>query len=476
MIRLVPAWTEKYDEFWQAIKRRNVFFIKLRYIAVLMLIVFNYVSDKIISIQFTPFQHKIIGIITLFILIYNIIIHVGRKKLKNIPKRFNSLHLSLVQILLDLTALTLLVYFTGGIESPLYLFYIFHMIIGSLILPGWAIYIIAVITILIFATIAFLNYYQVLPHYAITGLYPYPIYTSSEIIVVMLVVFTVMMVTSVFLANRIAIQLYSQEKKLIDTLDEINENEVKKQKYIMGVVHEIKTPIVAVQSIIELLLNGILGEIPPKVLDKLARVKIRSKEALEMINNVLRISRLRLLNESDREEVNLVELVQKLLVSNQERIEAKKISINLNEQGESRHSVNCDKTLIEMALSNILSNSIKYSNLKGRIEIAFKYTNLFLDLSICDDGIGIPKKELKQIFKSFYRVVNSESGEYEGTGLGLSLVKEIVEQHQGEINVVSPSPFGNEEDPGTCFILKLPYTLKDADKMRRPKLSVKGGV
>ena len=96
-------------------------------------------------------------------------------------------------------------------------------------------------------------------------------------------------------------------------------------------------------------------------------------------------------------------------------------------------------------------------------------------LSVCDNGAGIPKNEMEKIFDAFYRASNMENAA-EGSGIGLSLVKEIVEQHQGKVEVESPSPFGDENNPGTCFKIIIPYSAEDAKRMREYGMTIKGGV
>ena len=100
----------------------------------------------------------------------------------------------------------------------------------------------------------------------------------------------------------------------------------------------------------------------------------------------------------------------------------------------------------------------------------------FLELSVCDDGIGVKEVELDKIFENYYRVKNIEAEYQEGAGVGLSLVREIVYQHRGEIIATSPSPIGTVERPGTCFIVKLPYSFKEIDELKKESVAIKGGV
>jgi glucan phosphoethanolaminetransferase (alkaline phosphatase superfamily) len=137
----------------------------------------------------------------------------------------------------------LIVYFTGTIETPLFMLFVFHMIIGSLILPEVVIYSVAVIVVALFNILVFGEYYGIIPHQSIQGLLSFPLYNSIKFLIAYDVVFTFVIFISVFLANKIARQLYQIEQELIESIDKLNTAEIEKQKYIIGIVHEIKTPL-----------------------------------------------------------------------------------------------------------------------------------------------------------------------------------------------------------------------------------------
>ena len=150
-MNIVPEWALEYQEFWESIRRRNLWFIKLRYIVVILLSVFLFATTFIFKINYTKTQ-LIAGLIIITgILFLNSILHRLRKNVRLDPNKFNPLHLSLIQMLVDMIALLLLVYYTGGIESPLYIQFVFLVIIGSLILPGVLVYTMAAIFIIAFA-------------------------------------------------------------------------------------------------------------------------------------------------------------------------------------------------------------------------------------------------------------------------------------------------------------------------------------
>ena len=237
MIKLVPSWAHHYDAFWDAIKRRNLWFIKLRYGAVLMLIALEFSSRYLLQFKYTASQYNVFIFITLFILFYNAIFHLTRKHIKNIPGKFNPLHFSLLQMLLDLSVLMLLIYYTGGVESPLTMLFIFHIIIGSLILPGYVIYTLTFCVIGVYIFDVSAEYIGLISHHHIDGFLTFHLHNNFNFIVIHTSVFAFVLLMSVLLANRIAKQLYQMEQELVEYLDKLDAAEKEKQKYIMGVVH-----------------------------------------------------------------------------------------------------------------------------------------------------------------------------------------------------------------------------------------------
>lgn len=457
MISLIPSWAHHYDEFWNTLRGRNLWFIKLRYSAVVMLLVVLFISEFIISIKFSAAQNYAILMITASILLYNLILHYIRRFVVLTPVGFNPIHHALVQMLLDTTALFLLVYFTGSIESPMFFLFVFHMIIGSLILPGIVIYSVATCIVVVFTGLVILEYKGIIYHHSIAGFLTYPVYADFNYIISFTVFFAFLIFVSVLLANRIARQLYRNEQQLVESIEKLNKAEEEKQKYIIGVVHELKSPIAAVQSYIELILQKYLGPLNEKIEQRLKSARERAAEAIELINNILNISRLRLMGEIITERIDVWKIICGVMEKQKAAIESKKIKVKLSDNRFLRTPVQGDKFLLEMAFSNILSNAVKYVKTGGSIDISVTDREEGLYLDISDNGIGIPVNELENIFKDFYRASNIKNKGYEGTGLGLSVVKQIITRHKGNISVESPGRIADHENAGSSFKIFLPF-------------------
>jgi len=464
MMNLVPEWVHEQPEFWDAIRRRNLWFIKLRYSAVVMLCIFLFLSIFLFRIKFTDTQLIAVFAITASILIYNIILHRLRKYIKLETHSFNPLYLSLMQMILDLSSLLLLVYFTGGIESPLYILFVFHMIIGSLILPGAIVYTIAIVFVLLFVIMISLEYSGILVHYYVNGLLDLHLYDQIYFLAAFLSTFVFMIFGSIYLSNGIARQLYKREKDLVESIKKINVAEKEKQKYIMGIVHELKTPIVAVASYIDIILQKFLGPIDETVEEKLIRAKNRTDEGIQMINDVLNVSKLNLYDKFDEEDVDIKTLVSGVLKRRRAYADSRLIKLDFKDERTKPDKIKGDKFLIDIVISNLVGNAIKYGVDGGHVEVTLKNEGNNLVMKVCDDGVGIPKEEMPKIFKDFYRAENVKKISTEGSGLGLSVVKKIIDRHNGLIKVKSPSHFAKSGQPGSCFTVKLPFHREKRDE------------
>ena len=460
MFNLVPLWAKHYEEFWLTIRKRNLWFIKLRYGAVAMLLFFIVFPKYFLGIVLGSTQQTALLIITFSILIYNLIFHYLRQFLKHDADKFNPLHLSVLQMISDLIALMLVVYFTGSVESPLLLFIVIHMIVGSLILPGFIVYTFAVIIVLVFWGITVGEYYSIIPHYHITGFLSYPLHQQFNYVLAINASFEFLIFLIVLIANRMANQLYVREQQLLESIDKINAAEKEKQKYISGIVHEIKTPLAAVHSYLDLVLQKFLGPLDEVVEEKLIRARRRSEEAIELINNVLKISKLKLEDSFNQEEVDIASILARAIKVAKVNADAKGVKLSLNNRRKNKYKILGDPFLLQIALSNIISNAIKYNHMDGLVEINVEEDDENLIVKVCDTGIGIPKEDLQNIFTDFYRASNIKQFGAEGSGLGLSVVKQIVERHNGTIDIQSPSHLATNKYPGTCVKITLPFLKK----------------
>ena len=246
---------------------------------------------------------------------------------------------------------------------------------------------------------------------------------------------------------------------LHDTTEQDKE-ERERRLFVSNVSHELRTPLTSVKSYLEALDDGALSE---PVAPDFVKVSLNeTNRMMRMVTDLLSLSRID--NETsqlDIELTNFTAFITFILnrfdkIKSQSQEDTKKYEL-IREYPITPIWVEIDTDKMTQVIDNILNNAIKYSPDGGKIRVGMKTTDAQLIISISDEGLGIPKKDLPRIFDRFYRVDKARSRAQGGTGLGLAIAKEIVKQHKGFIWAKS------EYGKGSTFTIVLPYD-KDAIK------------
>ncbi|ABW20314.1 sensor histidine kinase [Alkaliphilus oremlandii] len=224
-----------------------------------------------------------------------------------------------------------------------------------------------------------------------------------------------------------------------------------RKEFVANVSHELKTPLTTIKSYTETLLDGVL-ENTELATSFLQVVDGEAERMARLVRDLLQLSNLDYKKSNwNKKEVNLNEIIENSILKIDVSAKNKAQEIITHLQDEPVH-IYADKDRIEQVILNILSNSIKYTPEGGRIIVDLIVDEGVVTLKIRDTGIGIPKEDIARIFERFYRVDKARSREMGGTGLGLSIAKQIIEAHEGTIEIFS------EEGHGTEVHTKLPVT------------------
>ncbi|MGA1846267.1 ATP-binding protein [Deferribacter abyssi] len=234
----------------------------------------------------------------------------------------------------------------------------------------------------------------------------------------------------------------------LEELKKTNENLKKMNQFksdiIDSLAHEVRTPLTKLISCTDIIQSSNNRTQIERCLEIILR---NSRILKDLFDKIILLNKLEYSTyDFTDDEVDIKNLIDYVLSKYKLEIENKHIKIIQNIDVKTFYS---DHTLMEFLLSNLISNAIKYNKDNGLIEIETKFKDNYLVLSIKDTGIGIPEKELENIFKRFYRISDIKK-QYPGLGLGLSIVKRIVDHLGGELFVKS------EENKYTHFIIKLP--------------------
>lgn len=220
------------------------------------------------------------------------------------------------------------------------------------------------------------------------------------------------------------------------------------KKFVANVSHDFRSPLTSIKGYVEAMADG---TIPPEMQEKYLRIILFETERLtDLTRDLLTLNEFDTKNMLlDKSNFNIHEMIRNTAASFEGTCTAKKISINL--LFSSRNViVYADKRKIQQVLYNLLDNAIKFSNPESTITVETTERGEKVYTSVKDEGIGIPKASLNKIWERFYKTDLSRGKDKKGTGLGLSIVKEAIQAHGENINVIST------EGVGTEFIFSLP--------------------
>ena len=234
------------------------------------------------------------------------------------------------------------------------------------------------------------------------------------------------------------------------TYQRLEDLEQAKSDFVFTVAHELKAPVAAIQSILRVLLEGYAGEIFQKQKELIARAERRLIALQGLIRDLLALGALKgALPEAQKTDVILNGIVNRVVEAVQPEVEQKGLELRV-EVPDTLVTIKANDDDLERLLSNLLENAVKYTPPKGKVRLQLSLNNNAVRIVVSDTGIGISPESMPRIFEEFYRAKNAKEMGQEGTGLGLSLVKHIVDRYHGEIDVES------KVQEGSTFTVTLP--------------------
>jgi two-component system phosphate regulon sensor histidine kinase PhoR len=244
---------------------------------------------------------------------------------------------------------------------------------------------------------------------------------------------------------------------VLSDVTELKEMDQMKTDLMSMVTHEIRTPLATVRGFAQILLKGGIGGDKSK--EFLEIINRQSNRLVNLVNDFLDITRI----ESGRQvitkgPVDVDKLIQNAVADLKPLADEKNITLQYASPG-ALPEVFGDRNLIEQVLINLVSNAIKYSPKGAWAKVAAIQQNGSVAIAVQDNGLGIPKESIPRLFEKFYRVRCDDRKDIIGTGLGLSLVKQIIDVHQGTIRVES------EHGKGSTFTFTFPVAKPGMEPM-----------
>lgn len=234
-----------------------------------------------------------------------------------------------------------------------------------------------------------------------------------------------------------------------------------RNEFFGNISHEFKTPLNIILGIVQLIDKNI--ELDNITKENLIRhvdiMKQNSYRLLRLVNNLIDISRIDIgYYNLQPSNYNIVKVIEDITLSIAEYVKHKKINLIFNTDVE-EITLACDPDKIERVMLNLLSNAIKYTDDNGDIYVSLNKVNEDVVVSVKDSGVGIPNDKLELIFDRFGQANDILSRRCEGSGIGLSIVKSIVEMHGGKIEVFSEIGKGSE------FVFNIPIKILEEENV-----------
>lgn len=433
--------------------------IHLRWLAAAGVVVLPLAAANVLGYTLPTFPLALVG---MGIAVYNLAFRAWLRQRGEAIDATAAARMANIQITVDLTALTVVLHLSGGVDNPLSGYYVFHVIIAATMLTPAAAFAQATWAVFLYSAMVAAEMYGLLPHHHLPLLADERLHKDPHAFLIVLALASVLYV-SAYLACSIVQRLREREAELermrreahqtatqcqaaYDKLVEVQHAQV---QYLRRVAHELKSPLAAISTAISVVLEGLVGDVHPKQREMLERIQRRCQDAIATVGDLLDLARMRELPPQQFEPVDLRHVIDAIEAAYAEDAAAKGISLQV-EESVSLPPVRGDMEALQTMLGNLVSNAVKYTQSGGRVIISAKPEDDMVVLSVADNGPGIAEEELPRIFDEFYRSPEMRRSDIEGTGLGLPIVKSIVEAHSGRIEVRS------RRGEGTTFTVYLP--------------------
>ncbi len=430
---------------------RAFWLVKLRWIAILVLLGAVATTTGIMGMHLS--SAKLYGLVGL-LLGYNAALYGLLKVWTKRPGVQQSQQIGRVitfQISADLIILSTILHHAGGIENPFSFFFVFHMIMASILSSQRQSYAQATLAVVSFGTLVLLEALGVIAHYPLEGFYQGDLYRSPSYVAGFLLVFTVTLYLVVYMTSSIAQQLRDQQQALERANAQLEEKDKIKNQYVLRVTHDIKGHLAAIASTLQLVYDQTLGPLNEQQRDMAGRAYRRTGHCLEFIKTLLKVTRMKLSGRLDITCFSFRDLMGRAIGVVRQQAQAKEIQLSCRIDptvGE----VCGEIFMIEDALTNMLFNAVTYTPPGGSVEVEVRDQDHYVQINIIDTGIGIPDADKDRVFEEFYRARNARATERDGTGLGLSFVKQVVDRHGGAITL------SDNIGGGSIFTIVLPKT------------------
>lgn len=446
----------------QTISERVQWLIRLRWLAAV-----GVLTTALAAWYLTPvrFNIRAVFIVAAAIALYNagLYVLVRRKVWDKAPEMAAaaSRYVIHLQIVADLVCLAVLIQCTGGLINPFVVFMVFHMAIAGIMLPrsdamlqaGFASVLLAILgglALWVPASRGVLVNYPLEHEVGGYVLAAHPLYVGS-----IWLVLTITFFLTVYFANGMSRQLEHAYRELSVAYEELHRREAAKSQFLQVVAHEMRSPLAAVTSLLDLLDS----EEPADTMSRHVhqRVKTRCDAMMDMVDDLLRLAHVRAGGElaGTPDTLDVAEVVRSTCAEFTDEAAGKGVHVETDLAAGEGLRIRAVRRDLRDLVANLVGNAIKYTPTGGYVRVLAARRDGAVLLRVSDTGIGIPAAEQEHLFAEFYRASNARRITAHSSGLGLSIVKSIVEKLDGQVR------FQSREGEGTTFEVELPEQTRE---------------
>ncbi|MCB1984656.1 MAG: HAMP domain-containing histidine kinase [Burkholderiales bacterium] len=370
------------------------------------------------------------------------------------PNKFNTPSINLwSQIIIDLICLSVVVHYLGSTATPAPFFYILHIALACIFFSTLESLLVAVIVSIMYTIV-------LLVEFSLSIQIPQSILIDPAIaldnkgknhMLFWMIALDVLFFTVWYLVSRLSLVVRAHERKLEEAYKRINQAQHEKDQYAVLMTHQLKSPLDAIRSKINLIKGGYCGDVPQELKEVLLKIDRRATSMASLILDLLRLQRLKETCSctAETKPVDIEKTIQKCIDKLTPVINTKGIDLNVSIDNFIYRGI-LDQ--MEILLENIISNAITYSHEKGSVEITsnLDQQDQKATLTITDHGIGIENNDLPNIFNEYFYSPRAALHNKATSGIGLSIVKIAAENNNVHITVAS------EPGEGTSFTIIFP--------------------
>jgi signal transduction histidine kinase len=420
----------------QRLTRRAYWLIRLRWIAILWTCVATFLTHRLWGI---PQQHLALYGVAAVLVLENVLSlwFLGRICKPEGPA--HSVWIRRIihfQICADLVLLTVLLHLSGGIENPFMVWFIFHVAIASTLLSARESYMVAAFAVFLLLGVGVLEYLGFLPHYCLTGILTTGFHTDGIYVLGSLGVMAVTLFLVVYMTSNIASKLRQQEEAYRCANVQLQQKDRIKNEYVARVTHDIKGHLAAIQSCHDVVVRGLVGPLTEPQQDFIGRAYTRTVALNGFVRALLNLTEMRLTDKFDISAFVLREVMDRAVARVKNQACEKEVTLTHHGMSETLEVMGY-QTFVEEAIWHLLLNAIQYTPAGGQVDLSARVQADHVCVTVRDTGIGIPEQEMSKVCDEFYRASNAGTMEKSGTGLGLALVRQIIERHRGTVAIES---------------------------------------